>query len=48
MLQSASPLTLGIEARRRHQAARQAVADPERVAAVSVRVPVALPDMRSP
>ena len=39
-------LAAGIEARRRRQASRQLAPEPERVAAVSVRVPVALPQMR--
>jgi CHAD domain-containing protein len=39
-------LAAGIEARRRRQLSRQSIADSERVAAVSVRVPVALPDLQ--
>lgn len=39
-------LAAGIEARRRRQIARQPVPVPDRAPAVSVRVPVALPDMQ--
>ena len=40
-------LAAGLEARRRHRTSRQRAPESARVAAVSVRVPVALPDLQS-